>query len=157
VTEEEFGVIPMSDAPVAEHPNRHVVRIGTAGGYVRPSTGYTFARTQRHLQAMVRNLEQTGQPHRRPSWFARRFQLYDSIMLNVLTQKRYSGAAFFSRLYHRNPIENIFDFLDEQSSLPGELRLMSTVPLWPFTKAAAAVLLRGRSPLSASPKGEEKK
>jgi len=144
INEEEFGVIPMSDAPVSPQSGRHIMRIGTAGGYVRPSTGYTFARTQRYLQKIVRQLEESGQPVGHTAWFDKRFGLYDSIMLNVLTRKRYSGAAFFNGLYRNNPIERIFDFLDEQSHPLDELRLMATVPLWAFTKGAADVIFRHR-------------
>lgn len=63
-------------------------------------------------------------------------------MLNVLTKKRYPGAAFFSGLYRDNDIERIFDFLDEKSSFPSEIRVMATAPWWPFTVAAADVLRR---------------
>lgn len=142
IDEEEFGVIPMSDAPVAESQGAHIVRIGTSGGYVRASTGYTFARTQRYLQTIVHNLEKTGRPEREASWFSKRFRFYDSVMLNVLVKKRHSGAAFFSGLYRDNNIERIFDFLDEHSRFPSEIRVMLTAPWWPFTVAAADVLRR---------------
>jgi lycopene beta-cyclase len=140
VKETEFGVIPMSDVPVAEQAGRHIVRIGTAGGYVRPATGYTFARTQRFLQKIVSNLETSGNPHLKTGWFSKRFGLYDSIMLRVLTRKMQPGAEFFSRLYKKNDIEAIFDFLDEQSAFGQELRLMSTVKLKAFIPAAFSEL-----------------
>ncbi|MDJ1493222.1 lycopene cyclase family protein [Cytophagaceae bacterium DM2B3-1] len=140
VEEEEFGIIPMSDSKVATQVNNTIVRIGTSGGYVRPATGYTFARTQRYLQTIVRNLETGGETITKSTNMHSRFQLYDSILLNVLTKKRYSGAKFFTQLYQHNPIERIFDFLDEQSKFTEELRLMSTVPVSTFTKAAIDVL-----------------
>jgi lycopene beta-cyclase len=136
INETEFGIIPMSDALVLSSNGSHVIRIGTAGGYVRPSTGYTFARTQRFLQNIVKKLELGQSPDYQPSKFKKRFALYDSIMLNVLTKKRYAGAKFFSRLYKKNNIETIFDFLDEKSTLFQELRLMSTTPLHAFVRAA---------------------
>ncbi len=142
IEEEEFGIIPMSDAAVLPQVGHRIIRIGTAGGYVRPSTGYTFARTQRYLQQIVQNLELNKPPVPDSSLFAKRFQFYDSVMLNVLTKKRYPGAAFFTELYRNNPIERIFDFLDEQTQLSDELQLMSTVPWWPFTKAALSVIFR---------------
>ncbi len=148
IDEEEFGVIPMSDAAVSQQASSRVIRIGTAGGYVRPSTGYTFARTQRYLQQIVKNLESQTPVLSDPSLFSKRFQFYDSVMLNVLTKKRYPGSDFFTQLYRDNPIERIFDFLDEKTRLPDELKLMSTVPWWPFTKAAADVIFRNRSRIS---------
>ena len=142
ISETEFGVIPMSDIEVKASEGRHVLRIGTAGGYVRAATGYTFARTQRFLQKMVASLEATGSPDYKTGFFERRFAWYDSIMLKVLTEKRYPGAEFFSRLYQRNPIERIFDFLDEQSGFVQELRLMATAPWGVFFRAAVSSLFQ---------------
>jgi lycopene beta-cyclase len=141
IHETEFGIIPMSDVSI-ENRLENIVRIGKSGGYVRASTGYTFARTQRFLQKIVQNLETNGKPDLKTPWFEQRFELYDSVMLHVLTQKKYSGAAFFSRLYQRNPIERIFDFLDEKSSFTDELKLMSTTPLLIFSRAAFAEIAR---------------
>ncbi|MDJ1504593.1 lycopene cyclase family protein [Xanthocytophaga agilis] len=140
IEEEEFGIIPMSDSKITTQINNTIIRIGTSGGYVRPATGYTFARTQRYLQTIVRNLETGVEPLTKSTHMPSRFHLYDSILLNVLTKKRYSGAKFFTQLYQHNPIERIFDFLDEQSKFTEELRLMSTVPMATFTKAAIDIL-----------------
>ena len=63
---EEFGIIPMTDEPTQHQPSERVVRIGTAGGSPKPSTGYTFARTQQNLQEIVENLVDFGEPFRRP-------------------------------------------------------------------------------------------
>ncbi len=41
VIEDEFGIIPMSDEATKEFPSKHIVRIGTSGGYTNPATGYT--------------------------------------------------------------------------------------------------------------------
>lgn len=63
ISETEYGVIPMSDEATQENPSEHIIRIGTSGGYTKPSTGYTFQRTQRYLQSIVDNLVQTGKPN----------------------------------------------------------------------------------------------
>ena len=51
--ETEFGVIPMSDVAIQEFPSLHLIRIGTAGGYTNPATGYTFSNTQKKLKELV--------------------------------------------------------------------------------------------------------
>lgn len=141
ITETEFGVIPMSDVPAPENPSEHIVRIGTSGGYTKPSTGYTFQRTQRYLQELVRSLQETGRPVRTNDRLWSGFKrLQDSILLNVLENKRYGAADFFTRLYVRNPPAQVFRFLDEDTTLTEDLRIMSTVPLLPFTVAALDVL-----------------
>ncbi|WP_234735595.1 lycopene cyclase family protein [Tellurirhabdus bombi] len=142
ICETEFGVIPMSDEPTQENPSEHVVRIGTAGGFTKPSTGYTFQRTQRYLAEIVKNLAATGSPKRRTSWFNRRFGLYDSILLNVLHKRRYPADDFFTLLYKRNHPAKVFEFLDEDTNFMEELKIMSSVPLGAFTKALFDVLKR---------------
>ncbi|XWW46060.1 lycopene cyclase [Fibrella sp. USSR17] len=141
ISETEFGVIPMSDEPALENPAAHIVRIGTSGGYTKPSTGYTFQRTQRYLRELVNMLVATGRPERRRSWFTEPFKgLLDSVLLNVLQNKRHPADDIFTRLYERNPPARIFRFLDEDTSLWEDLRIMSTVPLAPFTVGAFDVL-----------------
>ncbi|GAB3561348.1 lycopene cyclase family protein [Spirosoma luteolum] len=139
IVEVETGVIPMSDVETSERPSEHIVRIGTSGGYTKPSTGYTFQRTQRYLRELVDNLVQTGDPTRQQSLFSRRFKLYDSIFLNVLARRRYPADELFTRIYVRNP-ERVFTFLDEDTRLSEEFRLFATMPTRPFLRALVDVL-----------------
>lgn len=140
IQEKEFGVIPMSDERTTERPGKHVVRIGTAGGYTKPSTGYTFQRTQRYLHEMVQNLVRTGKPKRRKPWLRRVFKKYlDSVLLNVLQYRRHPADDVFTRLYQNNAPAQIFRFLDEDTTFTEDLKIMTTVPLGPFTIAALDV------------------
>ena len=141
ITETEYGIIPMSDEVTAENPSRHIVRIGTSGGYTKASTGYTFQRTQRYLQALVHNLVQTGKPHRATPWFKNRFKLYDSIFLNVLEKHRHPADDIFTRVYTKNG-QHTFTFLDEETRLVDEVRLFATMPIMPFFRAFLDVLWR---------------
>ena len=143
VLESEFGIIPMSDEPTHEHPAPRVVRIGTAGGTTRPSTGYTFSRTQRRLQAIAGNLLRFGQPFApggRISPIPTRFLVYDRIFLNVFLKHRHAAADVFTRLYAHNRPAALFRFLDEQTSFSEELRVMWAAPKLPFVRAALDVL-----------------
>ncbi|RYF46214.1 MAG: lycopene cyclase, partial [Cytophagaceae bacterium] len=133
--------IPMSDVPTTELPSEHIIRIGTSGGYTKPSTGYTFNRSQRYLRELVDNLAKMKKPTRNVSWFNRRFALYDSIFLNVLENHRYPADALFTRIYSRNP-GRVFRFLDEDTTLFDEFRLFATMPTLPFLKGLADVLRR---------------
>ncbi|QHV96404.1 lycopene cyclase family protein [Spirosoma endbachense] len=142
ICEVETGIIPMSDEPTQENPSEHIVRIGTSGGHTKPSTGYTFQRTQQFLQSIVANLAQTGKPNRKLPWLKSRFKLYDSILLNVLENHRYPADDLFTRLYTENQAMSVFKFLDEDTRLMDEVRLFSTMPWWPFTVAFFDVLRR---------------
>ncbi len=148
IRETEWGVIPMSDVPTHENPSRHIVRIGTLGGYTKPSTGYTFQRTQRYLRELVAKLEATGQPpvRRKPlftTWF--KGQL-DSVLLNVLQKKRHSADDVFTKLFSRNPAHLIFKFMDEDTTVWEDLRIVNTMPKGPFARAVFDLLRRAAAP-----------
>lgn len=136
VLEEEFGVIPMSDEPPVTRPFDRTVRIGTAGGYVKPSTGYSFRRTEQRLRSIVSSLENgSGIPDFRTA--SSRWKLYlDSVFLNVLRAGRHPAADVFERLFRRNPATTVLRFLDEKTGIREDLRIMRTVPFFPFMKAA---------------------
>lgn len=134
IEHEEFGVIPMTDEPILDHVGEHIIRIGTAGGYVKASTGYAFQRTQRFTQTLVRNLVTGEKPISPQKTFKQHFKgLLDSTLLNVLLKNRASGKEVFTALYKKNPTPLLFAFLDEDTTLREDLRIMTTVPLGAFT------------------------
>lgn len=142
VIEDEFGIIPMSDEATNEFPSKHVVRIGTAGGYTNPATGYTFQNTQKRLQVLVKQLQKTGSPVIKTSWFRKRFFFYASVLLNVLEQKRLPAAEVFARLYERNPASQIFKFLDGETNLWEEIKIMNSTKKLKFIAAVIDVVRR---------------
>ncbi len=142
VIEDEFGIIPMSDEATNEFPSKHIVRIGTAGGYTNPATGYTFQNTQKRLKALVEQLEKTGSPVIKTSWFQKRFFFYASVLLNVLEQKRLPAAEVFARLYERNPASQIFKFLDGETNLWEEIKIMNSTTKMKFIAAVIEVIRR---------------
>ena len=142
ILEEEFGVIPMSDEPTNEFPSKHVVRIGTAGGYTNPATGYTFQNTQKRLKGIVESLEKTGSPIIKDAWFKKRFLFYASVLLNVLEQKRQPAAEVFTRLYERNHPSQIFKFLDGETNFWEEIKIMYSTKKPIFIAAVFDVIKR---------------
>ncbi|MFB9377150.1 lycopene cyclase family protein [Kineococcus gynurae] len=127
VLAEERGVIPMTDAHPVAHPVPGVVRMGQAGGAVRPSTGYAFSVLQRQADAVVANLRSGGRldvprPHRR------RHLAMDSLVLQALVTGRVDGAEFFVNLFRRNPIRRTLSFLDGASTPWEDLQIMATAP-----------------------------
>jgi lycopene beta-cyclase len=140
VLETEYGVIPMSDAPVQEFVSDRVIHIGTAGGYTNPATGYTFRPTQKRLAQLVAQYQRTGSWQAPVTAWQQRFRLYASVMLNVLQNHRVPAPELFYDLYARNPIERVFRFLDGESTFLEELKLMRTTAIRPFLAASADVL-----------------
>lgn len=140
IAEEEFGVIPMSDYAFPIKTGASVIHIGTAGGFVKASSGYAFKRTQRKIRRLVDDWEATGTPHPEAMQSLFRFRMYDSILLRVLEEGRVPGALVFERLFRHLPASHVLRFLDEDTNLKEEIQLMSVTQLREFTRAAVKQL-----------------
>jgi lycopene beta-cyclase len=144
IEHEEYGVIPMSDMPMPRQPSAHVMNIGTAGGASKPSTGYTFLRTQRQARRIVEALRANGTPFYNDDPAALRYRVFDSTLLNVLDNGRMGGAQVFADLFAKNPAELIFKFLDEDTTLIEDLKIMSSVRIPTFLRAMLGAVFRKR-------------
>jgi lycopene beta-cyclase len=140
VLEDEFGVIPMSDVPTNEFPSPRIVRIGIAGGSTNPSTGYTFANTQKRLQEIVNALVVKRSPVLKQSWWRKRHHFYASVLLNVLIQKRYPAAEVFEELYRKNRPTQVFKFLGGETNFLEEVKIMWSTRKRHFGMAALEVM-----------------
>jgi lycopene beta-cyclase len=138
VVHEEFGVIPMTDHPFPRTIGKHIIHIGTAGGQTKASTGYTFLRIQQQTQAIVHALVQTGKPYV-PSSTPGRYNIYDSMLLNIMAKNRHSVKDIFTVLFKKNKASSILKFLDEQTTFAEDLKIMSTTPYFPFIAALSDV------------------
>lgn len=136
VVHTEQGAIPMTDGVYVRRVGRRVMRIGTAGGATRPSTGYTFAAMQRQAAAVAVALLDGREPVP-PRPYPRRHAWTDALVLRGLADGSLDGAGFLTRLFDRNPPQRVLRFLDGVTSPPVELALMSTAP--PATMTALAL------------------
>ncbi len=134
VLHEEFGVIPMTDMKYPRRQGKRIIRIGTAGGATKASTGYTFQRIQRDSAELVQQLVTTGRPQRLPLNGRRRFHLFDSVLLNVMGRGLYPARESFADLFRKNPPARVLRFLDEDTHLGEDLAIMNSVPKLPFIK-----------------------
>jgi lycopene beta-cyclase len=133
VEETEFGVIPMTNYPFPQR-QKNIINIGTAGGQTKGSSGYTFYFIQQHSKALAESLAQKNHPFIPP--VAKRFPFYDSVLLQVLAKELMPGRDIFTQLFQKNKPQDVLAFLNNASSLPTELRIISTLPTLPFLKAA---------------------
>jgi lycopene beta-cyclase len=134
VEETEFGVIPMTNYsfPARQH---NIIHIGTAGGQTKGSSGYTFRFIQKHSAALVQSLQAQGHPFAVEA-ARKRFHFYDSVLLNILHHRKLEGSHVFEELFRMNEPQQIFKFLDNETSLVEDMRILSTLPIMPFTLAA---------------------
>lgn len=132
VLEKEFGVIPMTNHKFPSHHN-NIINIGTAGGQTKGSSGYTFNFIQKHSKAIVDSLIATGKPFV-PS-ASKRFNFYDGVLLKVLNDGDVAGRKIFMDLFKNNPAPKVFKFLDNETSVAEELKIIFSLPTLPFLKS----------------------
>ena len=135
----EQGNIPMTTYPYP-HREGNLIYIGLGGGAARPSTGYAFFGLQRQLARMARCFPDDAAV--RP-WLARHL-LYDATLLHILQRDRLRGADVLTNLFRKNPAPRVLAFLNGESSIAEELRLMTTAPTVPFARSFAEVVFTGR-------------
>ncbi len=140
IIEVEQGVIPMTDFPFEKYSLGNHVHIGTGGGWVKPSTGYSFKNCERNAQRIVNNLK-AGRPANQ-NMISSKFRLYDAIFLDVLNRRNGLGPSLFYTMYQKNSIQQIFEFLDDESGLLDDLRIIVGFPKLPFLRALFNFLIR---------------
>ncbi|MEU1399395.1 lycopene cyclase family protein [Micromonospora zamorensis] len=136
VREVENGVIPMTDAPFPARPSPRVVRLGTAGGATRPSTGFTFSAMYRQADQVARALA-AGRPPVPQAAYPRRHRWMDAVALRALDRGGVGGPDFFDRLFDRNPAERVLRFLDGVTTPAEEVAIMNSTRLLPMIAATA--------------------
>ena len=134
ITRREYGVIPMEDRPVIPWYKPRIMNIGTQGGLVKPSTGYAFTRIQKQTELIMDKLIIRGRPDVSPA-SEKRFKAYDLWFLQILHDSPEKAPEIFYHLFKNNPIDDVFRFLNEDSSLFEDLKIMSSVPYQPFLHA----------------------
>lgn len=136
IEEEEFGIIPMTDGSFQEIVSKRHVRIGTAGGYTQPATGFTFALTQERVGELVQTLVQGKFPTSTLTMPRKRMEVYAAILLQVLRDKLYEAHYFFPTLFQKNPPQRVFGFLSGHTTIWDEIRVMQSAPWVPFIRAS---------------------
>lgn len=135
VEHEEFGVIPMTNFKFSRGEGR-IVNIGTAGGQTKGSSGYTFQFIQKHADKIIDALVNDKDPLHIQTLAEKRFNLYDGVLLNVLKNKKADGNKVFTQLFKNNSPQTILKFLDNETNLKEELKIMNSVSLSTFLPAA---------------------
>jgi len=131
----ERGSLPMT---TFEFPAGHRPRLfaaGQAAGAARPSSGYAFARTQRHATALARALVD-GSPA--PSALGpRRRRALDTRFLRALEASPQSAPEWFMTLARRTSGDVFARFMSDASSVGDEVRVMRALARPSFLAAMA--------------------
>jgi lycopene beta-cyclase len=131
----ESAVLPLR----TRQPRRafgRVLAIGARAGLIKASTGYGYQRIQRDSQAIARSLARYGHPFDLPRPRPRH-RLLDALLLDTLDRDPAQLQRAFASLFLGNPAGTVLRFLDEDTSVLDDLRLISSMPPWPYLKALA--------------------
>jgi len=133
ISDTESGRIPMTDFPFEKYSTKHVTKIGTAAGWVKGSSGYSFKHTEKKVASIVANLKAGNTPSK--NLFRRKYKFYDKIFLKVLHDENEKGEWIFEQFYSKNSIDSMFRFLDEESTFLEDLKIMKSLFSFSFIKA----------------------
>ena len=113
ILKSEAGVIPMTMYPFHKDSTKNITKIGTAGGWVKPSTGYSFKNCEKYSFRTLENIKNGKDFRIVPK---KRYFFLDNILLGVLSKYNFRGETIFHRMIKRNPTKKILRFLDEEST-----------------------------------------
>lgn len=130
---QEIGKIPMSTRRAFQSTGAGHIPIGTAAGWTKPSTGYTFAQIQENCSKLVAQLEQGDH---QALLFPRksRFVFYDNILLTIAHRWPKQLPALFLNLFSSASPDMVFRFLSEKTSFKEELKLLAGLRFGIFIK-----------------------
>jgi lycopene beta-cyclase len=144
ILQKESGVIPMSLASFERNPksSKCIINIGTAGGYTKASSGYTFQFIQKNCAVIIKNLLKNIPPNPKKTISDKIFEWYDKVLIEVIMSNKMKGRDIFSIMFKKNKIDRIFAFLGNESSMKDDIKIMITFPVMPFLSSALKHLFK---------------
>lgn len=133
IVETETGIIPMTNFPFENFSTKKITKIGTGGGWVKGSTGYSFKHTDKKTSIIIDNLKTNKNPSH--GLLKKKYRFYDKVFLKVLKDENHKGEWIFESFYDKNSVQTMFRFLDEESSFSQEIKIMLSLFSWSFIKA----------------------
>lgn len=135
ILHEEKGVIPMTTKqfPYAKGNN---IFIGIAGGQAKASSGYAFKFIQKRTAAIIGAIKNGKNASFGKKLKDSKGHLYDAVLLHVLHFQKMHGDEIFASIFKKNKASNVLAFLDNESSIWIDLKIMNSVPTGIFLPAA---------------------
>lgn len=126
----EKGIIPMTNFPFHRYSEKTNLKIGAAGSWIRPSTGYSFKNAERYVNTIITNIKNNKHPNYK--LLSKKNRLYDTLLLDILNRKNETGPLIFEQMYTRNSIQDIFQFLDGTTSFLQDFKVINSFDPRPF-------------------------
>ncbi len=127
ITNEESGVIQMTDHIFARKISHRVMTIGRKAGMVKPTTSYAFTNIVKDSTLIVSSMVKNRHPFYRhsPGIF---YKISDFIMITLMKKYPDSVPFIFEKLFKRIPVDFILGFLSEQNSFFRNWLLITLTP-----------------------------
>lgn len=140
----EFGIIPMSLARFESSlpGSERIVNVGTAGGFTKASSGYTFQFIQKNTELILSALKEGKSPNVSPRFREQVYQWYDRTLLDVLISNKMEGREVFAKIFRKRSPSSILAFLGNESSAWDDLQIMSSLPILPFLTSGVKQLIK---------------
>lgn len=142
IIEKEQGSIPMTSYPFWKKNTKRVLNIGTAGGWTKASTGYTFRNSDKKSSDLVEFLHTSTTLRMTTFHKKNRFWFYDLLLLDILHRHNELGNPIFSSLFRKGNPKLVFKFLDEETSLAEDFQVILKCPKVHFIKALFRIVFR---------------
>ncbi|WP_309608526.1 lycopene cyclase family protein [Flavobacterium sp.] len=140
ITEKEQGNIPMTCYLFWKHNTKNIINIGSAGGWTKASTGFTFRHTTKKAKKLVDFIQKNSdfrKFHKKD-----KFWFYDLLFLDVLDKNNELGSKVFSSLFKKGNPSLVLKFLDHETSYLEDFQVMLKCPKIPFVKALLGRIFR---------------
>ncbi len=133
IIEKEQGNIPMTSYKFWNQNTKNILNIGSAGGWTKASTGYTFKSTVKKSAALVNFM--STKTNFTAFHKTNKFWFYDLLLLDILSEKNQLGSSIFASMFKKGNSTVIFKFLDEETTLREDLNVIWKCPKGPFISA----------------------
>ena len=140
IIEKENGVIPMTSFEFWKFNSKNLIYIGTAGGWTKSSTGFTFFKTikkSKELKEYLKTNEALDKFEKKNKYW-----LYDSVLIDVLYENNSLGEKVFETMFKKNSPKLILDFLDEKTTFQEDIKLFLNFPKIIFLKSLVKRLFK---------------
>jgi lycopene beta-cyclase len=142
ISHEEFGVIPMSLANFEKNPQKNIINIGTAGGFTKASSGYTFQFIQKDVAEIVARIKLGKNLNIKTSFENKLYNWYDRTLIDVLLSEKLTGKEIFTEIFQKNSPEKILAFLGNESTFLEDITIMTSLPIKPFLSSGIKQLVK---------------
>ena len=102
--------------------SENIINIGSAGGWTKASTGFTFKNTTKKSKELVHFL--LSETDFRKFQKTDKFWFYDLLFIDVLYKNNELGSKVFSALFEKGNPTLIFKFLDGETSFLEDLQVI---------------------------------